>query len=277
MIALFQLLVLVAITASCFYQRTKMQTAMLALGVALLTMTVVMGFKFIPWLLYAPVAIAWFSDDIRRQYLTKPIFDLFKTMMPSMSETERDALEAGDVWIDGELFQGNPDWQSILDIRRPQLSEEEREFLDTKVTTLCSMLDDWQIIQDKDMPIAVWQYIRDEGFFGIIIPKKYGGLEFSALAHSTIVSAIASRSTSAAVTVMVPNSLGPAELLLHYGTDEQKDRYLPGLATGQEIPCFALTGPEAGSDAGAMSDTGVVKMGEYQGEQVLGIELNWNK
>jgi alkylation response protein AidB-like acyl-CoA dehydrogenase len=277
MVVFTQLLVLVAITAWCFYQRSKMQTALIALGGALFLMTLVSGFRIFPWLLYAPVALIWYFDEPRRQFLTKPIFNLFKTMMPTMSDTERDALEAGDVWIDGELFQGNPDWQQILDIRPPKLSDEERDFLDNQVTTLCAMIDDWQIIQDKAIPEPVLKYIREQGFFGMIIPKEYGGLEFSALAHSTIVAAIASRSASVAVTVMVPNSLGPAELLLHYGTEEQKQQYLPGLANGTEIPCFALTGPEAGSDAGAMTDTGVVKMGKYQGKEVLGMELSWNK
>ncbi len=277
MITFVQILVLVSIAAWCFYQRSKMQTALIALGAALIVVTLISGFRFLPWLLYTPFALAWFFDDPRRKYLTKPIYNLFKPMMPSMSSTERDALEAGDVWIDGELFQGNPDWQGILNIRPPKLSDEERAFMDNQVRTLCAMIDDWEIIQDRDIPEAIWQYIREEGFFGIIIPKKYGGKEFSALAHSTIVSAVASRSASVAVTVMVPNSLGPAELLLHYGTEDQKQQYLPGLASGKEIPCFALTGPEAGSDAGAMTDTGHVKMGEYKGEQVLGIELNWNK
>jgi acyl-CoA dehydrogenase len=216
---------------------------------------------------------------LRRVFLSGPIFSLFRKALPSMSSTEREALEAGSVWWDGELFSGKPAWEKLFSLPKPSLSIEEQAFVNGPVEELCRMLNDWEITNDRrDLPPEVWQFIKDKGFFGMIIPKKYGGLEFSAQAHSAVVMKIASRSVSAAVTVMVPNSLGPAELLLHYGTDEQKNHYLPRLAKGQEVPCFALTGPEAGSDASAMPDRGIVCKGEFQGKKdVLGIRLNWEK
>lgn len=216
--------------------------------------------------------------DIRRNLITKPVFGIFKKILPPLSDTEREAMEAGDVWWDGDLFQGKPDWKKLHAIPKAELSAEEQAFMDNEVETLLKMLDDYKIVQEqRDLPPEVWQYIKDNGFFAMIIPKSYGGREFSAIANSTIVSRIATRSLTAAVTVMVPNSLGPGELLMHYGTQEQKDRWLPGLAAGKEVPCFALTGPEAGSDAGGIPDTGVVCKGQFEGKEVLGIRLNWDK
>jgi acyl-CoA dehydrogenase len=216
--------------------------------------------------------------DIRRNLITKPVFSLFKKILPPLSDTEREAMEAGDVWWDGDLFQGKPDWKKLHAIPKAELSAEEQAFMENEVETLLKMLDDYKIVQEqRDLPPEVWQYIKDNGFFAMIIPKSYGGREFSAIANSTIVSRIATRSLTAAVTVMVPNSLGPGELLMHYGTTEQKDRWLPGLAAGKEVPCFALTGPEAGSDAGGIPDTGVICKGQFEGQEVLGIRLNWDK
>ena len=216
--------------------------------------------------------------DIRRNLITKPVFSIFKKILPPLSDTEREAMEAGDVWWDGDLFQGKPDWKKLHAIPKAELSAEEQAFMDNEVETLLKMLDDYKIVQEqRDLPPEVWQYIKDNGFFAMIIPKSYGGREFSAIANSTIVSRIATRSLTAAVTVMVPNSLGPGELLMHYGTQEQKDRWLPGLAAGKEVPCFALTGPEAGSDAGGIPDTGVICKGQFEGKEVLGIRLNWDK
>ncbi len=231
------------------------------------------------WLLFAIGAVALNVPALRQQWLSKPVLKAFRQIMPSMSQTERDALEAGSVWWDGELFSGRPNWRALLDTPSPGLSSEEQAFVDGPVETLCRMLDDWKITHEHyDLPEEVWQFLKDNGFFGMIIPKKYGGLEFSAYAHSTVVMKVASRSITAAVTVMVPNSLGPAELLLHYGTDDQRDYYLPRLAKGREIPCFALTSPEAGSDAASMVDSGVVCRDEFNGEkEVLGIRLNWEK
>jgi len=195
-----------------------------------------------------------------------------------MSDTERAAIEAGSVWWESELFRGAPDWGQLLHYKTPELSAEEQAFIDGPVEQLCTMIDDWDITHHRmDLPEAVWEFLKQQGFFGMIIPKKYGGLEFSAYANSSVVMKISSRSISTGVTVMVPNSLGPAELLLHYGSEAQKDHYLPRLADGREIPCFALTGPSAGSDAGAIPDTGVVCKGTLDGKQVLGLKLNWEK
>ncbi|MEK9133711.1 MAG: acyl-CoA dehydrogenase family protein, partial [Pseudomonadota bacterium] len=216
---------------------------------------------------------------LRRALISAPLLRLLREIMPAMSDTEREALEAGTVWWEAELFGGNPNWEDLFSLPLPGLSDAEQAFLDGPVEKLCAMLDDWQITHERgDLPPAVWRYLKEQGFFGMIIPKSYGGLEFSAQAHSAVVMKVASRSITAAVTVMVPNSLGPAELLLHYGTEDQKNHYLPRLARGKEVPCFALTSPEAGSDASAMPDRGVVCRGEFQGKKnVLGIRLNWEK
>jgi acyl-CoA dehydrogenase len=216
---------------------------------------------------------------LRRAVISAPILKIFRKVLPQISATEQEAIDAGTVWWDGELFSGHPNWNKLLAFPKCGLSVEEQAFVDNEVEQLCAMLDDWDITHNRaDLPPEVWQFIKDKGFFGMIIPKQYGGLGFSAQAHSAVVSKIASRSGTAAVTVMVPNSLGPAELLLHYGTAEQKEKYLHRLAQGLEVPCFALTGPFAGSDAGAIPDFGVVGYGDF-GEQknVLGIRITWEK
>lgn len=225
------------------------------------------------------VTLAGFAiKSLRRLLISNRLFSLFRKVMPKLSDTEREALEAGTVWWDAELFNGRPRWRQLLRQPSPSLSEEEKDFINGPVEELCLKLDDWQISDElKDLPADVWQFIREQRFFSMIIPKAYGGLGFSAQANSAVVTKLASRNLTAAVTVMVPNSLGPGELLLHYGTDAQKDYYLPRLARGEEIPCFALTSPLAGSDAGSMPDTGIVCKGEFDGEEVLGLRLNWNK
>ena len=229
----------------------------------------------IPLLLLSLVLLI---EPLRMQLITRPAFNKLSQAMPSMSTTEREALDAGTSWWEKELFMGAPDWDQFDRYPYPHLSEEEQSFLDNEVEQLCDMLDEWQIHHiDKDLPEQAWQFIKDKGFLGLIIPKHYGGLQFSPFAQSRIMSKIASRSLTAAVSCMVPNSLGPGELLMHYGTEEQKDRYLPGLAKGTEIPCFGLTSPEAGSDAGAIPDTGVVCYGDYEGQQVLGLKMNFSK
>ncbi len=229
-------------------------------------------FLFLIWL---PFAIPF----TRKSILSKPLMRFFNKNMPEMSDTEREALEAGDVWFEAELFRGSPDWGVLHAYPKPTLSESEQHFLDNEVETLCGMIDDWAITTspEKDLPEAVWNYIKQNRFLGLIIEKKYGGREFSALAHSAVVSKIASRSATASITVMVPNSLGPAELLAVYGTSKQKDYYLPRLAKGEEIPCFALTGPDSGSDAATMNDYGIVCEQEFQGKPTLGIKLNFDK
>ncbi|MGC2458893.1 MAG: acyl-CoA dehydrogenase [Gallionellaceae bacterium] len=216
---------------------------------------------------------------LRRLLVSGPILKIFRKIMPQVSQTEQEALDAGTVWWDGELFGGNPDWHKFLGYPKPALTPAEQSFLDNETEQLCAMLDDWDITHVRqDLPEHVWQFIKDKGFFGMIIPKKYGGLEFSAQMHSAVITKIASRCTTAAVTVMVPNSLGPAELLLHYGTSGQKEKYLRGLAQGREVPCFALTGPSAGSDAGAIPDFGIVCRSEFEGKQnVLGMRVTWEK
>lgn len=215
---------------------------------------------------------------LRRLLFSNFVLKVFRKILPQVSQTEQEALDAGTVWWDGELFSGRPRWSKLLAMPKTGLSDREQAFLDNEVEQLCSMLDDWDITHTRqDLPPEVWQFIKDKGFFGMIIPQSYGGLEFSAQAHSAVVTKVSSRSGTAGVTVMVPNSLGPAELLLKYGTPEQKDKYLNRLAKGLEVPCFALTGPFAGSDAGAIPDYGIVCHGEFNGEQTLGIRLNWEK
>lgn len=219
-----------------------------------------------------------FLDKLRLEYFSRPAFKLFRQLLPVMSRTEKEALEAGSVWWDGELFSGTPDWEKLLATEFVLLNNEEQAFIDGPVEELCSLIDDWQITQqEKDLPESVWRYLKKHGFFGLIIPKKYGGLEYSAQAHSAMVMKIASKSISTAVTVMVPNSLGPAKLLMEYGTTQQKSYYLPRLASGKEIPAFALTSPGAGSDASAMTDYGIVCEQDVAGKNTLGIRLNWEK
>lgn len=233
---------------------------------------------YLAWGTFLLIAVPVNIPPLRKLLISNHILRAFRKALPSMSQTEREALEAGSVWWDGELFSGRPNWQRLLSFPAPRLTAEERAFLDGPVDDLCHMVSDWQVTEElHDLPPEVWQFIKEKGFFGMIIPKKYGGLEFSALAHSAVVMKISSRSTTAAVTVMVPNSLGPAELLLHYGTDAQKDHYLPRLARGEEIPCFALTGPDAGSDASSMPDIGIVEKGMFEGKEIVGIRLNWAK
>ncbi|WP_407178912.1 acyl-CoA dehydrogenase [Bradyrhizobium sp. STM 3562] len=217
-------------------------------------------------------------SSFRRDFMTKPIFSLARKALPSMSETEREALEAGDVWWDAELFTGEPDWQKLLNYPQAKLADEEKAFLDGPVDELCAMLDEWKINWEwRDLPKEAWDFIKEKKFFGMIIPKEYGGLGFSPYAHSEVVRKLSSRSLTAAVTVMVPNSLGPGELLLRFGTKEQREKWLPRLADGRDIPCFGLTSPEAGSDAAAMVDTGIICKGDFEGREVLGLRLNWHK
>ncbi len=229
------------------------------------------------WLLLIAVAVPLLVTDLRIKYFSGPMFDWFKKVLPPISDTERDAIDAGSVWWDGELFSGRPNWDTLLGYPRATLTEEEKAFIDGPTETLCALVNDWDVGQRLDLPQEAWDYIKAEGFFALIIPKEYGGKGFSAYAHSQIVMKLATRSGDLASTVMVPNSLGPAELLLHYGTEEQRNHYLPRLANGTDIPCFALTGPYAGSDAGAMNDSGVICKGQWQGEEVIGLRLNWEK
>lgn len=225
------------------------------------------------------VTLAGFSiKPLRRLLISDRLYSLFRKLLPRLSDTEQEALDAGTVWWDGELFSGRPRWRKLLKTPPARLSEKEQAFLDGPVDELCRSLDDWDICdRQRRLPAETWEFLKRHRFFSMIIPESYGGLEFSAAANSAIVMKLASRNLTAAVTVMVPNSLGPAELLLHYGTEDQKNHYLPRLASGEEIPCFALTSPSAGSDAASMVDEGIVCMGEFEGREVLGLRVTWNK
>jgi acyl-CoA dehydrogenase len=215
---------------------------------------------------------------LRRALISRSIFKTYKKILPQMSETEREALEAGTVWWDGELFRGNPDWNKLLAYPVPKLTAEEQFFMDNEVEAACALVNDWEVTHElQDMSPEAWKYVKDNGFLGMIIPKRYGGLEFSAYAHSQVVTKLSTRSSALSVSVMVPNSLGPAELLLHYGTEAQKNHYLPRLAKGVEIPAFALTSPWAGSDAASIPDVGIVCKGMWQGKEVLGMRVTWDK
>src|SRR6202012_1821885 len=215
---------------------------------------------------------------LRIRLLTRPFMKKYRKLLPAMSSTEKEALAAGTVWWDGELFTGGPDWQKLMSAKAPALTADEQAFLDGPCEEILAMLDDWDITHRRsDMTAEVWDLIKAKVFFAMIIPRRYGGLEFSAYAHSCVLIKIASRSTTASSTIAVPNSLGPAELLLHYGTDAQKNHYLPRLARGEDVPCFALTGPRAGSDAASIPDTGVICLGIHEGNEVLGLRVTWAK
>jgi acyl-CoA dehydrogenase len=236
------------------------------------------GTNAVLFAVFAAVAALLNLPMLRRRLLSDPILAIYRRILPDMSQTEREAIDAGTVWWDADLFSGRPNWERLLATPTPRLSAEEQAFLDGPVEEACAMANDWEITHERqDLPPQLWQFLKDKGFFGMIIPKKYGGLGFSALGHSSVVMKLSSRSNALAITVMVPNSLGPAELLLHYGTEEQKNHYLPRLAKGLEIPCFALTNPEAGSDAASIPDFGIVCKGTWQGKETLGMRLTWDK
>ncbi len=263
------------------YQRVSLRTATLAIGSALLlytfTRTPATPWLVATWLAFGAVALLN-VDGIRLRYITKPFLKTYRRLLPSMSDTEREALEAGTVWWDGELFTGRPDWKKLLSAKAPQLTVAEQAFIDGPCEELCRMIDDWDITHRRaDLPPEIWDYLKTRGFFAMIIPKRYGGLEFSAYAHSCVLVKLASRSATVSSTVAVPNSLGPGELLLHYGTEQQKNHYLPRLARGEDVPCFALTAPRAGSDAASIPDTGIVCRGVYEGREVIGLRLNFSK
>lgn len=230
------------------------------------------------WPLFVTAAVLTHVPAFRKKILTQAIFNFFKRELPPLSDTEKAAIDAGDVGFEGDLFRGQPKWASLKNFPKPHLRPKEISFLENQVEKICEMTNDWEVIhENSDLPVAVWDYLKKERFFGMMIPEEYGGLGFSNLMHSTVITKLATKSLSLATTAMVPNSLGPAELLIHYGTDAQKKYYLPRLARGQEIPCFALTAPEAGSDAGAIPDIGIVCKGQFEGKEVTGIRLNFDK
>ena len=275
---LLSLLGFTAILGVCLYHRVSLVRALIVLTGAMIALTLLGGVAVTGWLCYL-LAVAIFAvPTIRQTLISQKALSLFKTVLPAMSQTEKEALEAGTVWWEAELFKGKPEWKKLQNIADPKLSEAEQAFLDGPVNEVCEMVNDYQVTHElADLPPEVWQYLKDHKFFAMIIKKKYGGLEFSAYAQSLVLQKLTGVSSVLSSTVGVPNSLGPGELLQHYGTEEQRNHYLPRLAEGKEIPCFALTSPEAGSDAGSIPDYGVVCKGEWQGEEVLGMRLTWNK
>ncbi|MFA0114552.1 acyl-CoA dehydrogenase FadE [Vibrio sp. 10N.261.46.E11] len=275
---LLSLLGMTAILGVCLYHRVSLVRALIVLTGAMVALTLFGSVAVTGWLCYL-LAIAIFAvPAIRQTLISQKALSLFKKVLPAMSQTEKEALEAGTVWWEAELFKGKPEWKKLQNIADPKLSEAEQAFLDGPVNTVCEMVNDYQVTHElADLPPEVWQYLKDHKFFAMIIKKKYGGLEFSAYAQSLVLQKLTGVSSVLSSTVGVPNSLGPGELLQHYGTEEQRNHYLPRLAEGKEIPCFALTSPEAGSDAGSIPDYGVVCKGEWQGEEVLGMRLTWNK
>ncbi|UPR35050.1 acyl-CoA dehydrogenase FadE [Vibrio cyclitrophicus] len=275
---LLSLLGMTAILGVCLYHRVSLVRALIVLTGAMVALTLFGGVAVTGWLCYV-LAVAIFAvPTIRQTLISQKALSLFKKVLPAMSQTEKEALEAGTVWWEAELFKGKPEWKKLQNIADPKLSEAEQAFLDGPVNTVCEMVNDYQVTHElADLPPEVWQYLKDHKFFAMIIKKKYGGLEFSAYAQSLVLQKLTGVSSVLSSTVGVPNSLGPGELLQHYGTEEQRNHYLPRLAEGKEIPCFALTSPEAGSDAGSIPDYGIVCKGDWQGEEVLGMRLTWNK
>jgi len=281
MVAL-EIILLLVLIFGVIYMRAPIIVWTIAIGLGILFVTLsgklTVGFLFVAWLLYLFAILFVSLTTLRLRYFSLPLVQWLQKRMPPISHTEREAIEAGNVWWEKDLFCGRPQWKKLLAIPQPTLSAEEESFLNHQVEILCEMIDDWNIVsQEHNLPEEVWTYLKKEKFFGMVIPKEYNGLGFSALAHSSVVMKIATRSLSVAVNMMVPNSLGPGELLQHYGTPEQKNYYLPRLAVGKDIPCFALTAPDAGSDAASITDSGIVCHGEYNGENVLGIRLTWDK
>ena len=281
MTILFWLLIILAATFVLANFSQTLLSITVVIGAALLGFFLT-GLGLVPTLvlalIFGAVAILLNVSSLRKKLLTGPLLKYVRAVLPPMSQTERDAIEAGTVWWESELFRGNPDWSKLMSTPVATLSAKEQAFLDGPTNELCAMLDDWEITYEhNDLPPRVWEFIKKNKFFGMVIPEEYGGLGFSAYGHSAVVTRISARSVSAGSTVMVPNSLGPAELLLHYGTDEQRNHFLPRLAVGEEIPCFALTGPTSGSDAAAMPDYGIVCRQMHEGKETLGLRINWEK
>ncbi|MES9993324.1 MAG: acyl-CoA dehydrogenase [Candidatus Thiodiazotropha sp.] len=262
------------------YRASGITTATLSTAILSVASALFTGFGLLTWLLTAVfiVCLLFAIPSLRQQLVSQPTLSLMKRLMPPLSETEKEAIDAGTVWWDGELFSGKPDWQRLHSGAKPEINDEEQAFIDGPVTELCRMVDKWQINHEMNrLPESIVDYVRNNGFLGMIIPKRYGGLEFSPVAQSEILLRLSNTGSGVSYLVGVPNSLGPGELLIKYGTNEQKEYYLPRLASGKEIPCFALTGPTAGSDATSIPDTGTVCMGEWEGEEVLGMRLNFSK
>jgi acyl-CoA dehydrogenase len=282
MLQLVPLLAAIVVGVAAAYLRISLRPWSIATAVVIVASGLLVGSHWLaialPLIVFAAIALPLNLSDFRRTRISAPLLKIYRKITPELSPTEQIALEAGTVGFEGELFSGKPKWSELLSQPKPQLTVEEQAFLDGPVEELCKQINEWQITHElADLPSDMWDFLKANKFFGMIIPKQYGGLQFSALAHSTVLQKISSMSATVATTVAVPNSLGPAELLLHYGTDEQKNYYLPRLADGREIPCFALTGPYAGSDATSIPDYGIVCKGEWEGANVLGVRLTFDK
>ncbi|KHS69317.1 acyl-CoA dehydrogenase [Pectobacterium brasiliense] len=272
------ILLLLIIIGAMFYHRLSLllgSTILLAYFAAMSAMLLWPVWLMIPLvILLIPITV----PSLRQKLVSASALRMFQKVMPPMSNTEKEAIDAGTTWWEGDLFRGAPDWKKLHNYPCPQLTAEEQAFIDGPVAEACRMANDFEITHERaDIPPELWEYLKEHRFFAMIIKKQYGGLEFSAYAQAQVLQKLAGVSSIVAITVGVPNSLGPGELLQHYGTEAQKDHYLPRLARGQEVPCFALTSPEAGSDAGSIPDTGIVCYGNWHGEQVVGMRLTWNK
>ncbi|WP_426370044.1 acyl-CoA dehydrogenase FadE [Pseudocolwellia sp. HL-MZ7] len=270
--------IVIALCIFMAYNRASLSTFSLAFIALMALGTFLDIVSFFGWFFFAIIAIPLNVSSIRKEYISAPLLKVFRSIMPDMSTTEQEAIDAGTTWFEAELFKGNPNWTKLHNYPKPRLSAEELAFLNGPVEEVCAMTNDWEVTHElADLSPEVWQYLKDKKFFAMIIKKEFGGLDFSAFAQSRVLQKLSSVSSVLASTVGVPNSLGPAELLQHYGTEAQKNYYLPRLATGEEIPCFALTSPEAGSDASSIPDFGVVCKGEFEGKEVLGMKLTWDK
>ena len=280
MSTLVVLLIAFAVILSLGFKGSSLRASAIAMaGITIVSLIAAASSIVSILLLIATIVIALLSvDSLRQKHLSKPLFAWFKNVLPEISQTEREAIDAGTVWWDGELFSGKPQWNKLLSMPKPEFSQEEQAFMDGPVKQLCAMVDNWDINHNTAViPTQVEKFIKDNGFLGMIIPKEYGGHDFSGMAQTEIISLLGSTGGCIANYITVPNSLGPGELLIKYGTEEQKNYYLPRLAKGEDVPCFALTGPLAGSDATSLPDTGVICEGEFKGKKVLGIRLTFNK
>ena len=278
---LFWLLVTITTIVVLAYRSIALRESTISLGILLILYSIMGGpsgfYLVLLWVSFG-LLVSLNIPEIRRNYYSARILKLYRALLPKISKPEQEAIDSGSIWWDAELFTGNPNWEVLRSNPKPHLTSEEQAFLDGPVNKVCEMIDEWKVIhKDYDLPEEVYDFVKKEGFLSLIIPKKYGGLEFSPLGVASVMAKIGSRSPTLSSIAGVPNSLGPAELLMHYGTEKQREEYLPKLASGELIPCFALTGPYAGSDATSIPDTGVVSKGIFEGEEIIGIKLNFNK
>lgn len=281
MITLIWIVLWLAAMMVLYFHRASLTVWTIGMGVFLFLCSFFSGFHpffhTLFWIIYASLFIFLNVKPLRRQFFSLPVYRLYQKIMPRLSKTEQEALNAGSVGWEGEVFSGKPDWNRLRQIPISTLNDEERAFLEGPTEKFCEMVNSWEMYHTMDIPKSLLDFLRNNGFLGMIIPKKYGGLEFSHFGHSQVITKLASASCAAAILTSVPNSLGPAELLLRYGTTDQKEYYLPRLAKGIDVPCFALTSPVAGSDAGSIEDYGIVCEAEFEGKKQLCLRLTWNK